>query len=222
MLLGVGAMLWVAWVGGTAVGALAGQAIGDPSAFGLDGAFAALFVALLAAQLTDRRRVAAAVGGAAIAARADPVHAAGHPDHRRDGSGRASAGGARERAVGGGARGRRRHGPAEGGRPGRRLGTAAAGARRRELLEMVAPAILAALVVTETFASGRSLVLDARLAGVAARHRCGRAARAALARRGRRRARDRARATRQLKRASNSSGGSSASESTTRSASSRP
>ena len=33
---------------------------------------------------------------------------------------------------------------------------------------MVAPAILAALVVTETFASGRSLVIDARLAGVAA------------------------------------------------------
>ena len=33
---------------------------------------------------------------------------------------------------------------------------------------MVAPAILAALVVTETFARGRSLVLDARLAGVAA------------------------------------------------------
>jgi branched-subunit amino acid transport protein len=37
-----------------------------------------------------------------------------------------------------------------------------------ELLEVVAPAILAALVVTETFASGRSLVLDARLAGLAA------------------------------------------------------
>jgi branched chain amino acid efflux pump len=36
-----------------------------------------------------------------------------------------------------------------------------------ELLEMVAPAILAALVVTETFASGRALVVDARLAGVA-------------------------------------------------------
>ena len=40
--------------------------------------------------------------------------------------------------------------------------------RIAELLEVVAPAILAALVVTETFASGRSLVLDARLAGVAA------------------------------------------------------
>jgi branched-subunit amino acid transport protein len=40
--------------------------------------------------------------------------------------------------------------------------------RVAELLEVVAPAILAALVVTETFGSGRSLVLDARLAGVAA------------------------------------------------------
>jgi branched-subunit amino acid transport protein len=36
------------------------------------------------------------------------------------------------------------------------------------LLELIAPAILAALVVTETFASGRSLVLDARLAGLVA------------------------------------------------------
>jgi branched-subunit amino acid transport protein len=37
-----------------------------------------------------------------------------------------------------------------------------------ELLEVVAPAILAALVIAETFGAGRSLVLDARLAGVAA------------------------------------------------------
>jgi branched-subunit amino acid transport protein len=40
--------------------------------------------------------------------------------------------------------------------------------RVSELLEVVAPAILAALVITETFASGRSLVLDAQLAGAAA------------------------------------------------------
>jgi branched-subunit amino acid transport protein len=40
--------------------------------------------------------------------------------------------------------------------------------RIADLLSMVAPAILAALVVTETFAHGRSLVLDARIAGVAA------------------------------------------------------
>lgn len=36
------------------------------------------------------------------------------------------------------------------------------------LLAMLGPALLAALVVAEGFASGRSLVLDARLAGVAA------------------------------------------------------
>jgi branched-subunit amino acid transport protein len=46
---------------------------------------------------------------------------------------------------------------------GRRLPTAA-----ERLLELVAPAILAALVVVETFASGRHLVADARLAGVGA------------------------------------------------------
>jgi branched-subunit amino acid transport protein len=40
--------------------------------------------------------------------------------------------------------------------------------RATELLDVVAPAILAALVVTETFAHGRALVIDARLAGVGA------------------------------------------------------
>ena len=40
--------------------------------------------------------------------------------------------------------------------------------RIADVLSMVAPAILAALVVTETFAHGRSLVVDARIAGVAA------------------------------------------------------
>jgi 4-azaleucine resistance transporter AzlC len=79
ILLGVGVTLWFAWVGGTAVGALLGQAIGDPSAFGLDGAFTALFVALLAAQLRDRRRVAAAVTGAAIAALLTPFVPTGVP-----------------------------------------------------------------------------------------------------------------------------------------------
>jgi branched chain amino acid efflux pump len=79
VLLGVGVVLWVSWVGGTAVGALAGQAIGDPSAFGLDGAFAALFVALLATQLTDRSRVTVAVAGAVIAAVLIPLTPPGVP-----------------------------------------------------------------------------------------------------------------------------------------------
>jgi 4-azaleucine resistance transporter AzlC len=79
VLLGVGWLLWIGWVGGTAVGALLGQAIGDPSAFGLDGAFAALFVALLAAQLTSRTRTAAAVAGAVIAVLLIPFTPPGVP-----------------------------------------------------------------------------------------------------------------------------------------------
>jgi branched-subunit amino acid transport protein len=39
--------------------------------------------------------------------------------------------------------------------------------RLQSLLELIAPAILAALVVSETFGRGRGLALDARLVGVA-------------------------------------------------------
>jgi 4-azaleucine resistance transporter AzlC len=79
VLLGVGAMLWVAWVGGTAVGAFAGRAIGDTAAFGLDGAFAALFTALLTAQLRDRRRILAALIGGVVAATLIPLTPPGIP-----------------------------------------------------------------------------------------------------------------------------------------------
>jgi branched-subunit amino acid transport protein len=53
------------------------------------------------------------------------------------------------------------------------LGPVVVGDRRlpgrvASLLDVAAPAILAALVVTETFAHGRALVLDARLGGLAA------------------------------------------------------
>jgi 4-azaleucine resistance transporter AzlC len=79
VMLGVGGTLWIGWVGGTALGALAGKAVGDPSSFGLDGAFAALFVALLVAQLSDRTRVTTAAAGAAIAALLIPFVPAGIP-----------------------------------------------------------------------------------------------------------------------------------------------
>ena len=79
LMLGIGTGLWVAWVGGTAVGALLGGVVSDPSAFGLDGAFAALFLALLVAQLGDRRALAAAVVGAAIAAALTPLTPPGVP-----------------------------------------------------------------------------------------------------------------------------------------------
>jgi branched chain amino acid efflux pump len=79
VMLGIGSSLWFAWVGGTAIGALLGGVVDDPSAFGLDGAFAALFLALLLAQLSGRRAVAAAVAGASIAAVLTPLTPPGVP-----------------------------------------------------------------------------------------------------------------------------------------------
>ena len=55
VLLAAGAGIWIAWVAGTIVGVTFGDLIGDPSRFGLDAAFPALFLALLAPQLHDRR-----------------------------------------------------------------------------------------------------------------------------------------------------------------------
>ena len=78
-MLGIGGGLWVAWVGGTAIGALLGGVVSDPSAFGLDGAFAALFFALLVAQLSNSRAVTAAALGAAIAAVLTPFTPPGVP-----------------------------------------------------------------------------------------------------------------------------------------------
>jgi predicted branched-subunit amino acid permease len=77
--LGVATGLWVAWVGGTAVGTSLGGVIDDTSAFGLDGAFAALFLALLVAQINGRRAIAAALAGAAIAAVLVPLTPPGVP-----------------------------------------------------------------------------------------------------------------------------------------------
>ena len=75
--LGAGTMLWVAWVGGTAIGAFVN--IGNPNTLGLDGAFPALFLALLVRQLRDRLSVSAAVAGAGTAAVLIPFTPAGIP-----------------------------------------------------------------------------------------------------------------------------------------------
>ena len=56
-----------AWVGGTAIGALVGDSIGDPNRLGLDAIFPAFFLALLVAgELQGGRKavIAAALGGA--------------------------------------------------------------------------------------------------------------------------------------------------------------
>jgi 4-azaleucine resistance transporter AzlC len=79
ILLGAGLLLYVSWVSGTAVGVLAGDALGDPKALGLDGAFPALFLALLAPQLRAPRAAMAAAAGAVIALALIPVTPAGTP-----------------------------------------------------------------------------------------------------------------------------------------------
>jgi 4-azaleucine resistance transporter AzlC len=67
VLLGAGLTLYVLWVLGTAVGVVGGGALGDPERLGLDAAFPALFLALLARQLRTRRAVLAALAGGGIA-----------------------------------------------------------------------------------------------------------------------------------------------------------
>jgi 4-azaleucine resistance transporter AzlC len=78
-LIGAGVIIWSAWVLGTIVGVIGGEALGDPAALGLDAAFPALFLALLAPQLRDRRAVVAALLGAAIALVLVPLTPAGVP-----------------------------------------------------------------------------------------------------------------------------------------------
>jgi 4-azaleucine resistance transporter AzlC len=79
ILLGAGLLLYPAWVGGTALGVLAGDFLGDPERLGLDAAFPALFLALLVPQLRTRRAIGAAVLGGAIALALLPLSAPGVP-----------------------------------------------------------------------------------------------------------------------------------------------
>jgi 4-azaleucine resistance transporter AzlC len=93
VLLAAGAAIWLAWIVGTTIGVVFGDAIGDPTRFGLDAAFPALFLALLAPQLrrgdhphafpgvrpVGRQPLAAAVLGATIGLALTPFTPAGVP-----------------------------------------------------------------------------------------------------------------------------------------------
>jgi 4-azaleucine resistance transporter AzlC len=79
VLVGAGLTLYAAWVAGTAIGALSGDALGDPAALGLDAAFPALFLALLVPQLRSRESRGAATVGAAVALALTPFAPPGVP-----------------------------------------------------------------------------------------------------------------------------------------------
>jgi 4-azaleucine resistance transporter AzlC len=78
ILVGAGLLLYVLWVGATVLGTVVGNAL-DPEAIGLDAAFPALFLALLAPYLRDRRNLVTALVAAAITFVLIPVSPPGVP-----------------------------------------------------------------------------------------------------------------------------------------------
>ncbi|MFC6288540.1 AzlC family ABC transporter permease [Nocardioides sp. GCM10027113] len=77
--LGTGLAVFVLWNAATLAGALAGRAIGDPRAFGLDAAVGAAFLALLWPRLAHRQGRRTAAVAALVALALVPVTAAGVP-----------------------------------------------------------------------------------------------------------------------------------------------
>ncbi|HLF69308.1 MAG TPA: AzlC family ABC transporter permease [Gaiellaceae bacterium] len=79
ILVGAGLLLYVLWVSSTAIGTVAGGALGDPSDLGLDAAFAALFLALAWPYLRAREAQQAAALAGVITLVLIPLAPAGVP-----------------------------------------------------------------------------------------------------------------------------------------------
>jgi 4-azaleucine resistance transporter AzlC len=78
-IVGAGALLYLAWVVGTVAGVFGGGLLSDPTALGIDAAFPALFLGLLAPQLRRRPAAVTAAAGAAIALALTPLTRPGIP-----------------------------------------------------------------------------------------------------------------------------------------------
>ncbi len=78
-LFGATAPQYAGWIGGTMIGALGGDVLGDIDALGLDAVYPAFFLALLFAELSGRRARLVALGGALIALALVPFAPAGIP-----------------------------------------------------------------------------------------------------------------------------------------------
>ena len=180
-LLGATAVQYPAWVLGTVAGVLAGGVITNPDALGFDAIFPAFFLGLLVVELRRSNAAGVALLGAAIALSLTPLAPPGVPiiaaaaaallGLRRAASGVIAARGPRRVSaavwitVGGltvATAAIKAFGPLVFG--GRRLPPLVA-----RVIPLLAPALLAALVVTETTGGhGRTITIDARLAGLAA------------------------------------------------------
>jgi 4-azaleucine resistance transporter AzlC len=78
-LFGSTAPQYAGWIGGTMLGALGGDVLGDIDALGLDAVYPAFFLSLLFAELTDRRARLVALTGGLIALALAPFTPAGIP-----------------------------------------------------------------------------------------------------------------------------------------------
>jgi 4-azaleucine resistance transporter AzlC len=79
ILVGAGLLLYPLWIGGTTLGTLIGNRLGAPEDFGLDGAFATLFLGLALPTLRDARARKAAVLAAALVLALLPFTPSGVP-----------------------------------------------------------------------------------------------------------------------------------------------
>jgi 4-azaleucine resistance transporter AzlC len=79
VMIGATAVQWPAWVGGTAIGVIAGGILGDPLALGLDAVFVAFYLGLLAEEAHGRAALSAALLGAGIALALMPFAPPGVP-----------------------------------------------------------------------------------------------------------------------------------------------
>lgn len=76
-MLGSSLATFLAWMVGTATGALLGGAVAHPEKWGLDFAFPAVFIALLAPQVKGRAGIAAAVAASLVALLTAPLFGSG-------------------------------------------------------------------------------------------------------------------------------------------------
>src|SRR3954470_2655403 len=79
LLVGAGGTIWAAWVLCSTAGTVAVSVLGAPETLGLDAAFPALFLALLAGQVRERRLLLAALAGATVALAMVPLTPPGVP-----------------------------------------------------------------------------------------------------------------------------------------------
>ena len=168
VLFGSSALQYVTWVTGTVLGVLFGSALGDPRDLGLDAIYPAFFLALMIAEIRSGRALSVAAVGALIAFLLIPIAPAGRPGAGRlarlaDRPGAAVSTQTAWILIGSCAvitAAIKAAGPIA-------LGGRALPSWFSSIVAMMAPALFAALVVTQALADGEEWAVGADTVGVA-------------------------------------------------------